>query len=94
MLNHLKPIDIYYSMMYNIYRKKRESKESEEKKMKEMFEKMFEEVMDELGYEDWWELFDGKDFHKVEDRISEKLGYDCWDNEEFCDWTGEMADDL
>ena len=59
-----------------------------------MFEQIFEEVMEMLGLEAWYELFDSDDFEIVEERISEALGYDCWEDEEFIAWHREMAEDL
>ena len=59
-----------------------------------MFEQIFEEVMEIIGVNAWYELFDSDDFEIVEERISIKLGYDCWENEEFIAWHREMAEDL
>ena len=62
--------------------------------MYDMFEKVFAEVMEELALSDWWELFDSEEFSMVEHRVSERLGYDCYDCEEFCDWARTMGEDL
>lgn len=62
--------------------------------MYDMFEEVFAEVMEELALSDWWELFDSDEFSMVEHRVSERLGYDCHDCEEFCDWARTMAEDL
>ena len=59
-----------------------------------MFEQIFEEVMEMLGLEAWYELFDSNDFEIVEEHISAALGYDCWENEEFIAWYREMAEEL
>ena len=59
-----------------------------------MFEQIFEEIMEMLGIEAWYELFDSDDFEIVEERISAALGYDCWESEEFVIWYREMAEDL
>ena len=59
-----------------------------------MFEQIFEEVMEMLELEAWYELFDSDDFEIVEERISAALGYDCCENEEFVAWYREMAEDL
>jgi len=62
--------------------------------MYEMFEAIFEEVMEELGLTEWWELADGDDFEIVEERITEALGHDCWEDVDFVAWHREMAEDL
>lgn len=62
--------------------------------MYEMFEEIFAEVMREVGASAWYELFDSDGFVMVEDRVSEKLGYDCYECEEFCKWACEMSEDL
>ena len=59
--------------------------------MMEMFDKVFDEVMEENGLENWYELFDSDEFGEVEERVSNLLGYDCWDNDEFCDWVYYMS---
>lgn len=63
--------------------------------MTEMFERVFEEVMDELNLNAWYELYDSEKFSIVENRIAEKLGItDPYENEEFCNWENEMYNDL
>jgi len=62
--------------------------------MYEMFEEVFAEVMEELGLSEWYELFDSDEFAMVEERITERLGYDCYECEEFCDWERTMGEDL
>ena len=62
--------------------------------MMEMFDKVFDEVMEENRLENWYELFDSDEFGEVEERVSNLLGYDCWDNEEFCKWVDDMNMDL
>lgn len=59
-----------------------------------MFEQVFGEVMIEMNFDGWWELFDSDAFEIVEERISALLGYDCWDNEDFVAWHDEMCEDL
>jgi hypothetical protein len=59
-----------------------------------MFEQIFEEVMQMISVNAWYELFDSDDFEIVEERISAELGYDCWEDEEFVVWYREMAEDL
>lgn len=60
----------------------------------DMFDKVFAEVMNEKGINDWWKLYNSEDFEEVEKRISDELGYDCWNDEEFCEWANVMAMDL
>ena len=62
--------------------------------MYEMFDAIFEEVMEMLGITAWYELFDADEFEIVEERITTELGYDCWECEEFIAWNREMAEDL
>lgn len=62
--------------------------------MFEKFDEIFEMVMDEKSINTWYDLYDSEDFEEVEKRISDMLGYDCWDNKEFCDWQHEMAMEL
>ena len=59
-----------------------------------MFEQVFENVMEELGLENWWELYDSENFDLVVERISERLGHNAWDDPEFIVWQDTMADDL
>ena len=59
-----------------------------------MFDEVFESVMDELQINEWYVLFDSDNFEIVEQRISECLGYDCWECDEFVGWYHEMAEDL
>ena len=62
--------------------------------MYEMFDTIFAEVMVELGLTGWWELFDSDEFEIVEERITEMLGYDCFEDADFLAWYREMAEDL
>lgn len=62
--------------------------------MFEKFDEIFAEVMAEKGINAWYKLYDNEDFEEVENRISEWLGYDCWNNNEFREWNHEMAMDL
>lgn len=59
-----------------------------------MFQQIFESMMEELGQENWWELYDSEDFDLVVERISECLGHDAWEDPEFIAWQNIMADDL
>lgn len=65
--------------------------------MFEMFEMVFEAVMEELDLDEWYQLFDSEDFGIVEQRVATALGIstaDLYDVEEFDEWTSEMAMDL
>lgn len=62
--------------------------------MMKIFEDVFEKVMEELSITSWYVLFDSDEFEIVEKRISECLGYDCWECKEFIQWQHEMAEDL
>lgn len=65
--------------------------------MFEMFEMVFEAVMEELDLDEWYQLFDSEDFGIVEQRVATALGIstaDLYDIEEFDEWTSEMAMDL
>ena len=59
-----------------------------------MFGQIFREVMAQVGAKAWYELFDSENFKIVEERITAKLGYNCWENEEFVIWHREMAEEL
>ena len=63
--------------------------------MFECFEKIFDEVMNELGLDGWWELFDSEDFDEVEYRICRAYGVaNANEVEGFTEWYNEMAEDL
>lgn len=65
--------------------------------MFEMFDMVFEAVMEELDLDEWYQLFDSEDFGIVEQRVATALGIstaDLYDVEEFDEWTSEMAMDL
>ncbi len=62
--------------------------------MEKIFEEIFEEVMQELRITEWYILFDSDEFEIVEQRISDKLEYDCWECEEFVNWYKDMSEDL
>lgn len=65
--------------------------------MFEMFDMVFEAVMEELDLDEWYQLFDSEDFGIVEQRVATALGVstaDLYDVEEFDEWTSEMAMDL
>lgn len=62
--------------------------------MQEMFEEVFSQVGQEFGCEGWWEVYDSDLFDVVCERISVRLGYDCWENTEFIMWQSQMGEDL
>lgn len=62
--------------------------------MVEVFEEVFGEVMEELGLEGWYELFDSEEFELVEDRIEAMFGAEVFESEEYISWVHEMAWDL
>ena len=63
--------------------------------MTEMFERIFDEVMNEMNVGSWYELYDSENFEVVEKRIAKELGIeDAYENEEFCKWETEMYWDL
>lgn len=60
-----------------------------------IFDAIFEAVMDELELDGWWELFDSEQFELVEVRIAEEFGVEDADEVEgFIAWYNEMAWDL
>lgn len=64
--------------------------------MTEMFEMVFEVVMEELELS-WYELFDSEQFEIVEERIASSLGIsveELSEMDEYIAWTSEMAMDL
>lgn len=76
---------------------KQEKERKGERKMFEMFDMVFEAVMEELDLDEWYQLFDSEDFGIVEQRVATALGIstaDLYDVEEFDEWTSEMAMDL
>ena len=56
----------------------------------DIFEEIFEAVMNELAICNWWELFDSGDFEVVEERICDRFGV----TEGFIEWNNEMCDEL
>lgn len=62
--------------------------------MFEVFEEVFEEVMEMFGMEGWWELFDSDKFSVVEEKLVERFGESVLESEEFCSWVEEMGGDL
>lgn len=54
-----------------------------------LFDKVFNEIMEELGLVNWWELFDSNDFEMVEQRLS---AYQ--DTKEYKEWVAEMVAEL
>jgi hypothetical protein len=60
-----------------------------------IFEEIFETVMDELNINAWYELFDSNRFGIVEERIREYFGVeDEFDVEGYDDWYNTMCEDL
>ena len=62
--------------------------------MFEVFEEVFEEVMEMFGMEEWWELFDSEEFSVVEEMLVQRFGESVLESEEFCSWVEEMDGDL
>ena len=62
--------------------------------MFEVFEEVFEEVMEMFGLSGWWQLFDSDKFSVVEGKLVERFGESVLESEEFCSWVEEMAADL
>ena len=63
--------------------------------MRDRFEEIFEEVMEELDLEAWYELFDSANYDTmVVARIVAEFGEEVLDSEEFQDWDYMMAMDL
>ena len=61
----------------------------------DIFEEIFEAVMNELAICNWWELFDSGDFEVVEERICDRFGVtDPTEVEGFIEWNNEMCDEL
>jgi hypothetical protein len=61
----------------------------------ELFEEIFDEVMNDLHIGAWWELFDDPRFTEVEKRVAEKFGVnDAYELDYFPCWVREMAADL
>lgn len=54
-----------------------------------LFDKVFHETMQELGLQNWWELFDSNDFEIVEKRLIEYQ-----DTKEYKEWVAEMVAEL
>lgn len=55
----------------------------------ELFEEVFNEVMEELGLTNWWELADSDDFAIVEERLEAYHGTEAYEQ-----WCYETAMDL
>lgn len=62
--------------------------------MFEVFEEVFEEVMEMFGMQEWWELFDSEEFSVVEEMLVQRFGESVLESEEFCSWVEEMGGDL
>ncbi len=62
--------------------------------MFEVFEKVFEMVMEMFGVEEWYEVFDSEKFEVVESMLVEQFGESVLESAEFEQWVGEMAGDL
>ena len=61
----------------------------------ELFEEIFDDVMDEIGADAWYEVFDSSAFDEVQRRI--EIAFDEDDVTKvpyFLDWYNEMAEDL
>ena len=63
-------------------------------KMFEVFEEVFEMVMEMFGFGEWWELFDSEQFGVVESMLVEQFGESVLESVEFEQWVGEMSGDL
>lgn len=62
--------------------------------MWDLFEEVFEGVMDDLGITAWYDLFDSDQFDEVERRIAEKFGKEILETDNYIDWVDEMCDEL
>ena len=74
--------------------------------MNEIFERIFWEVGKRYGMTDWWEIFDSEVFEEVCEGIAFEMGWTLDEGDEdyfdvcdrnstkFCEWAGEMAEDL
>jgi len=61
----------------------------------ENFDEIFWEVAEELGINNWWELFDSENFDEVEKRIAKAFDEtDAFEVPFFLDWYNEKAEDL
>lgn len=61
----------------------------------DIFESIFEQVMDEMGITEWYVLFDSSNFEIVEGRIRERFGVeDEFEIDEYDDWYNTMCMDL
>ena len=64
--------------------------------MMELFEEIFSAVCEKNDM-DWYEVFDGALMDEVNDRIMKATGMtmdELEDNDEYCEWYGDMAEDL
>ena len=59
--------------------------------MLQNYEMIFAKVMEQKGYEVWYELFDSEDFDLVQELCEQLENFDL---EVFENWTQEMAYDL
>lgn len=62
--------------------------------MWDLFEEVFEGVMDDLGITAWYDLFDSDRFDEVERRIAEKFGKEILETDDYTNWVDEMCDEL
>lgn len=62
--------------------------------MRERFDEIFGEVMEELGLDEWYELFDSDDFEKVQMRIVDEFGMSILEMDDYIEWAEEMAEEL
>lgn len=63
---------------------------------REMMEEIFEEFCNENDMA-WYEVFDGDKMEEVNARICSVAGWtmeELENNDDWCDWTGDMAMDL
>ena len=61
----------------------------------EIFEEIFENVMDELNIDAWYDLYDDVAFQIVEDRIADRFEVsDPYTIDGYADWAKEMTEGL
>ena len=62
--------------------------------MFEVFDAVFMEVMEMLGIQAWYELYDSEEFSVVEEMLVEQFGQSVLQSEEYQAWLDEMYGDL
>ncbi len=78
-----------------LYYNHKEKRKGDNKMNWDIFESIFESVMDELNISAWYELFDSDRFEIVEERIRECFGVeDEFEIDEYDDWYNTMVMDL